>query len=128
MPLDALISVLTTVVSVLVKVVGLPDQIKSNYRRKSTDGLSAWFVLSAFVSYALWVVHGLLVHDWSLVIGQGLGVLTTGVIVWQLFLYRGPHKTSKPAAAGRLLLLGLPMRASQKERRDRSARSDNTKV
>jgi len=112
------------VFSVVVKVVGLPDQIKSNYKRKSTEGLSPWFVLSAFVSYILWLVHGFLVHDWSLIIGQGLGVLTTGVIVWQIFLYRGAHKASKPMVAARLFLFGLPMRASRKSWRGRNAQSD----
>jgi uncharacterized protein with PQ loop repeat len=86
----ATVAVLTTICSVAVKVVGMPDQIKSNYRRKSTSGLSRWFMLSTLISYALWVVHGVQVHDMSLVIGQGLGVLVTGVVVAQMWVYRAP--------------------------------------
>jgi uncharacterized protein with PQ loop repeat len=66
----------------------MPDQIKANHRRKSTDSLSNWFLMSTFVSYVMWVVHGLIVHDMSLVLGQGQGVLVTGVIVAQMVMYR----------------------------------------
>lgn len=107
MALDAIVALLTTIFSVIVKVVGFPDQIRSNYARKSTAGLSNWFVMSAFLSYVLWTVHGLLVHDWSLIIGQGLGVLTSGAIVWQIVLYRGANKRTKLSRSAGLLLPGL---------------------
>ena len=91
MDFAAVISFLTAAMSVGVKVFGLPDQIKSNFQRKSTTGLSTWFVFSAFISYILWTIHGIQVHDNALIIGQGLGVATTGIIVWQVFLYRTNH-------------------------------------
>lgn len=84
----ALVTLLTAIFSVAVKVIGMPDQIKSNYRRKSTGGLSPWFMISTFVSYDLWVVHGLQVHDMALVIGQGLGALVMAIILSQMFMYR----------------------------------------
>lgn len=90
----AIVAFLCTVASVAVKVVGTPDQIKRNYQRKSTSGLSAWFMVSSLVSYAPWVLHGLQAHDMTLIIGQGLGVLVTGIIVLQIFLYR---KKEEPA-------------------------------
>jgi MtN3 and saliva related transmembrane protein len=107
LPIDGLVTVLTTIVSVAVKVVGLPDQIKSNHERKSTNGLSGWFVMSAFLSYILWTIHGFIQHGWSLIIGQGLGVATTGVIVVQIFLYRDQTKKKKTKLTAGTLVLGL---------------------
>src|SRR6185437_9020588 len=95
MSFEAVVAVLTTVLSVGVKVIGMPDQIKANRQRKSTEGLSHWFMLCTLASYVMWVIHGLLVHDLSLIIGQGLGVLVTAVIVGQMIAYRKP--TSKLA-------------------------------
>lgn len=84
----SIIGVLTVVIGLLVKLLGFPDQFLKNYRRKSTEGLSAVFITLAFVSYILWTIHGILQKDWVLILGQGVGVLTTGVIVYQLMIYR----------------------------------------
>lgn len=93
----AFITILTTVMSVFVKLVGLPDQIRSNYRRKTTDGLSNWFMICTLLSYMMWVVHGVQVHDEALIIGQGLGVIATSAIIYQMFIYRKNKKlNAKP--------------------------------
>lgn len=42
------IGVLTTILSLLTKLIGFPDQIKKNYTRKSTEGVSATFFILAF--------------------------------------------------------------------------------
>lgn len=90
MSFEAVVAVLTTVLSVGVKVIGMPDQIKANRQRKSTEGLSNWFMICTLASYVMWVIHGLLVHDETLIIGQSLGVLVTAVIVGQMIIYRKP--------------------------------------
>lgn len=86
--LASIIGVLTVVVGLLVKLLGFPDQFLKNHRRKSTEGLSSVFYYLAFVSYMLWTVHGVLQKDWVVILGQGVGVLTTGAIVCQLLIYR----------------------------------------
>jgi uncharacterized protein with PQ loop repeat len=83
-----IIGLLTTILSILIKVVGFPDQIKKNYTRKSTEGVSTWFYVLSFITYILWTVHGFLQHDWVVIYGQGLGIITTGIIVYQMFIYR----------------------------------------
>lgn len=90
----AFITILTTVMSVFVKLVGLPDQIRSNYRRKTTDGLSNWFMICTLLSYMMWVVHGIQVHDEALIIGQGLGVVASAAIIYQMFIYRKNRKVN----------------------------------
>ena len=89
---------MAAVLSVAVKVIGMPAQLRQNYVRKSTEGLSNWFLVLTLVSYAMWVIHGLQVHDSSLVIGQGLGVFATLLILYQVVIYRKKTRShrSKP--------------------------------
>lgn len=84
----SIVGFLTTTVAILVKVIGLPDQIKKIYKRKSTEGISTVFFLLAFVSYFLWTLHGFFQKDNVLIIGQGVGMITTAVILVQVFIYR----------------------------------------
>jgi len=89
-----IIGFLTTVLSILIKVVGFPDQIRKNYKRKSTEGVSTSFYILSFFAYLLWTLHGILQKDWVVILGQGLGIVTTGTIVYQIFLYRKKNKLS----------------------------------
>lgn len=84
----AVVGVVTTIVSILVKVIGLPDQIHKNHIRKSTAGLSVPFFVLGFVSYAMWTFYGVLKQDWVLILGQGAGMITMGIVAWQIYLYR----------------------------------------
>jgi len=84
----AIIGFLTTTIAILVKVIGLPDQIKKIYKRKSTEGISTIFFLLAFLSYLLWTIHGFFEKDNVPIIGQGVGLFTTGIIIAQIFIYR----------------------------------------
>lgn len=82
------VGVLTTIVAVLVKVIGLPDQIRKNHSRKSTEGLSVVFFGLGFLSYFLWTLYGTLKGDWVLILGQGAGMVTMGIIAFQIYSYR----------------------------------------
>ncbi|MBD3247715.1 hypothetical protein GF382_00300 [Candidatus Falkowbacteria bacterium] len=82
------IGVLTLVVGILVKVIGFPDQIRKNYKRRSTEGLSAWMIVLTFIAYVLWTIHGVMQNDMVLVFGQGIGIITTGVIIYQILVYK----------------------------------------
>ena len=84
----AIIAALTIIFGVVVKVIGFPDQIRKNYNRKSTKGLSTTFIVLSFAAYALWTMHGIIRDDPVLIIGQGLGIITTGVILYQIWVYR----------------------------------------
>lgn len=86
----AIVGFLTVALGVLVKLVGFPDQIRRNYKNKSTEGLSTPFIVLSFLAYAMWTLHGILVGDMVIVVGQGLGIITTGAILWQIYIYRRP--------------------------------------
>lgn len=84
----SIIGVLTVVIGILVKAIGFPDQFRLNLKRKSTEGISTLFYVLAFISYILWTTHGFIKNDWVLILGQGMGILTTGMIVVQIVIYR----------------------------------------
>lgn len=85
-----IVGFLTVVLGVLVKLVGFPDQIRRNYQKKSTEGLSTAFIILSFFAYAMWTLHGILINDIVVIIGQGLGIITTGAILWQIYIYKKP--------------------------------------
>lgn len=84
----AIIGTLTVIVSLLAKVLGQPAQIRKNFKRKSTEGLSTMMIVIAWSSYLLWTIHGILKQDWVLIFGQSLGVLTMGIVLTQIIIYR----------------------------------------
>jgi uncharacterized protein with PQ loop repeat len=86
--LDVGVAVLTMVFGILVKVIGIPDQIRQNFKRKSTAGVSLPNQAVGFLAYFFWTFHGILRHDATLIYAQGLGVVTTGIVLLQFFLYR----------------------------------------
>lgn len=88
----AIVAVLTIIFGIIVKVVGFPDQMRSNYKRKSTKGLSTTFMVLSFITYSLWTLHGFFQKDAVLAIGQGVGIITTGIIIYQIWIYRNNSK------------------------------------
>ncbi len=84
----AIIGTLTVIFSLLAKILGQPDQIRKNFKRKSTEGLSTIMIVIAVISYSLWTIHGIIEKDWVLIFGQSLGVLTMSIILIQIILYK----------------------------------------
>ncbi|HAX91262.1 MAG TPA: hypothetical protein DCY07_03515 [Rhodospirillaceae bacterium] len=83
----------TVSLSLLAKVIGLPDQILLNYRRKSTEGVSTKQHIIGFLAYASWTWYGFLSFDWVVGLGQGLGVVVEAIIIGQIIAY---HKKPQP--------------------------------
>lgn len=83
-----IISTLTVIVSLISKVWGFPNQIKLLHKYKNVKNISLIFHCLATVSYGLWTLHGFLRNDWFTVIGQGLGVVFSAIIVGIIIKYR----------------------------------------
>jgi uncharacterized protein with PQ loop repeat len=81
----------TVLFGILAKLVGIPDQIRQNFVRKSTEGVSLAYQSAVFLAYLFWTFYGILRHDLVLICGQFLGVITTAVILYQFALYRNPR-------------------------------------
>ena len=84
----SIIAVLTVIFAILAKIIGFPDQIRKNFKRKSTEGLSTLMIIIGVIGYTLWTIHGVIRNDWVLIVGQGLGIIVTGVILIQIIIYR----------------------------------------
>jgi MtN3 and saliva related transmembrane protein len=83
-----IVGILTTILSVVIKIVGFPDQMVKNFKRKSTEGVSTTFYVLSVITYVVWTLYGLLRNDWVVILSQGLGIITTGIIVYQIIIYR----------------------------------------
>ncbi len=79
---------LTLFFGILVKIIWFPDQIIKNHKRKSTEWLSVKLYVLSFIVYVLWTIHWFLQDDRVLILGQGLGILTTGIILYQIIIYK----------------------------------------
>lgn len=86
-----IIGILTVIVGILVKLIGFPDQIWENYKRKSTKGVSTKLYVLSVTVYILWTIHGFLQDDWVLILGQGLGIITSGIILGQIIWYNSKN-------------------------------------
>jgi len=90
--ITTIVGFITIGLGILVKVIGFPDQIRKNYKNKSTEGISTTFFILSFCAYLFWTLHGILLNDKVVVIGQGLGIITTGAILLQIYIYRKRDK------------------------------------
>lgn len=83
-----IISVMTIIFSFLVKIIGFPSQIKLLLRHSDTSNISKPFYILNFISYFLWTIHGFNQGDKIIIIGQGLGVIASGIVLYLLFRRR----------------------------------------
>jgi uncharacterized protein with PQ loop repeat len=76
------------IVSLATKLLGEPHQIRLNWKRQSTLGISPALYVLTFISYCLWTVHRVLLGDVYLIAAQSVGILTSGIVLAQIWLYR----------------------------------------
>ena len=83
----AIIDVVATVLSVAAKA-GMVLVIRENYRSKQVSGSSSVFFALGFASYFTSGAAGLQHMTLPLLVGQGLGVIPSAVITWQIIIYK----------------------------------------
>lgn len=88
MTYEGIISTLTVIASLAVKIVGAPSQIKLLIQTKNSENISILQWILVVTSYVLWLLHGLVKNDLTIIIGQGVGVLTSGAILFFTLKYR----------------------------------------
>ena len=49
---------------------------------------SSILIILLFLSYILWTFYGFLKNDIFLMIGHGVGIITTGIIILQIIKYK----------------------------------------
>jgi len=87
MTFEQIISVATVVSTLCVKLIGFPDQIRKVRKTKNVASISIPTFILFFVTYILWTIHGIQVHDTTIIIGQGIGVLSSGILLAFLIYY-----------------------------------------
>ncbi len=102
MTFEHFISFATVAATLSVKLIGYPAQIRKIARSGSVENLSLTHFALSFVSYVLWTMHGLLKDDWVIIAGQGLGIVTSGVLLGLLLHYgrRAKARLKPPEDAG----------------------------
>jgi uncharacterized protein with PQ loop repeat len=82
------IKIITVVLSLIVTGLGLTAQVKKNFFRKSTEGLSTFYFVVLAISYTFWAIYGFTLNDLVLIIPMSLGMLMSWVVVIQCVIYR----------------------------------------
>lgn len=80
--ISTIIGVLTVISSYALKLIGFPAQIRKMKKNNNIDGLSPWLIFFSMTSYILWTLHGVVKGDWVLILGQGIGVVMSSVVIY----------------------------------------------
>jgi len=80
---------LATIVSVLMVFIGLPKQIRTNYRHKSCNGLDKTLFILVLFAYGTWALYGGAGRNAFLLISNIPGFIFSIVICVQMWIYRG---------------------------------------
>ena len=74
--------------SLILTCIGLPSQIRVNYRRKSCDGLDRLMFSIVTCAYLIWAIYGFMKNDWFIVFANIPGVIFSLVVLYQMRLYK----------------------------------------
>lgn len=88
MTYEGIISTLTVIASLAVKIIGAPSQIRQIVKTNSSESVSLLQWVLVFTSYVLWLLHGIIKKDVTVIIGQGIGIITSGLIMIFILKYR----------------------------------------
>ena len=82
---EAIISTLTLISTLSVKLIGFPSQIQKVRKAGHLEGVSVVYFILGFVTYSLWTLHGIVKNDITVILGQGLGVIASGILLIVLY-------------------------------------------
>lgn len=83
-----LLKIVTVVLSLVVTGLGLTAQVRKNFERRSTEGLSIFYFCILAVSYSFWTVYGVAQGDIVLIIPMAVGAVVSWVLVAQFYFLR----------------------------------------
>lgn len=84
----SIIGIIAMLASLTIVCIGLPAQIRRNYRQKNVEGIAPPLIYSAVCTYVLWAIYGITESDWYLVIPYVPGGIMSLILLFQLFRYR----------------------------------------
>lgn len=80
-----IVGIATIAISSCIKFIGFPKQAIKIYKSKSNANVSALLFCFSFVSYILWTYYGYLKNDRVIMVGQGVGILTSGIVLYLIY-------------------------------------------
>lgn len=83
-----IIGIITVALSLVVTGLGLSSQVRKNSKRKEMEGLSFFYFFVLSISYTFWVLYGIILRDWVLIVPMSLGAIMSWVVVFQFYIYR----------------------------------------
>jgi uncharacterized protein with PQ loop repeat len=86
--MESILGLLAMLASFNLIIGGLPSQIRQNHRRKSTEGVSTYFIVAASIAYTFWLLYGLAKQDWNIIPPNLVALLLSFVLLFQVFRYR----------------------------------------
>jgi len=90
---EAIISTLTLISTLSVKLIGFPNQIQKVRKAGHIEGVSIIYFALGFITYTLWTIHGIVKNDNTVILGQGMGVIASGILL--VVLYKTAKKSKK---------------------------------
>jgi uncharacterized protein with PQ loop repeat len=84
--LEAIVSTLTLVSTLAVKLIGFPSQIHKVRKAGHIEGVSVLYFVLGFITYALWTILGIIKNDTTVILGQGVGVIASGILLYVLYI------------------------------------------
>lgn len=90
--MEHIIEIAVLVSSVLLKCVGMPDQVRKLYKTKNSSGFSLLYYILLDVTYLLWIIHGSYKNDWVVISTSIIGAIATSVIVLLVIKYKPNNK------------------------------------
>lgn len=100
MTFEAIISTLTLISTLSVKLIGFPSQIQKVRKAGHIEGVSVLYFMLGFITYTLWTLHGIVKQDITVIVGQGIGVIASGALLVVLFKTAKKVKTSSFSGEG----------------------------
>lgn len=86
------VSIMTVTLSIGIKLIGEPDQIRKIIKSKNVANISMINYILGVLAYIFWTIHGIIKGDWVIIIAQFAGVLSSGAVLILLIYYRKPKE------------------------------------
>ena len=90
---DTTMNVFLVIANVLNLVYNLPQMLQT-YRTKSTDDINHWFILLRIVGNSIWMVYGLRINSFLMLLNNAITVTASLFIGYYKFIAKPPTTPS----------------------------------
>lgn len=97
--MEQIVSIIATVFSIAISLLGFPIQIWKLYKTKNPETLSPILFLISLGSYLLWTFRSYLIKDWYMFTAYLPGCIFCTILIIQIFYYK--RKTKKALLTSR---------------------------